>query len=156
MWLIVFPSIEIASLFYKHRELKAHRTFILKCENDFISNHASDPFGNLTDTSGSCALIAMITQDRKIIFVNIGDSRALLLSSEYKVFFATEDHKPNSPSEQMRIIKAGGCIYQNQMNSQERTISSFSRATERVADNWRCGDQRRKIRRKKRNNNTNS
>ena len=43
---------------------------ILKCENDFISNHASDTFGNL---SGSCALIAMITQDRKIIFVNIGD-----------------------------------------------------------------------------------
>lgn len=86
---------------------------ILKCENDFISNHASDTFGNL---SGSCALIAMITQDRKIIFVNIGDSRALLLASEYKILFATEDHKQNSPSEQMRIIKAGGSTNQNQMN----------------------------------------
>ena len=58
----------------------------------------------------------MITQERKIIFVNIGDSRALLLSSDHKVLFATEDHKPNSPTEHLRIIKAGGSIYQNQMN----------------------------------------
>ena len=89
---------------------------IMKCENDFISKHSTDNFGNLTDTSGSCVLIAMITQERKIIFVNIGDSRALLLSSDHKVLFATEDHKPNSPTEHLRIIKAGGSIYQNQMN----------------------------------------
>ena len=52
----------------------------------------------------------------KNIFVNIGDSRALLLSSDHKVLFATEDHKPNSPTEHLRFIKAGGSIYQNQMN----------------------------------------
>lgn len=125
----------------------------MKCENDFISKHSTDNFGNLTDTSGSCVLIAMITQERKIIFVNIGDSRALLLSSDHKVLFATEDHKPNSPTEHLRIIKAGGSIYQNQMNY-EFVQNGEILKSERVAYNRRCGDKRRKIRRKKRNYNT--
>lgn len=89
---------------------------ILRCENDYLSKIAVDQKGSIVDKSGSCAVIVIITQEKKIIFINIGDSRAILISSDNQIIFATEDHKPNSPKELERIVRAGGSIYQNVMS----------------------------------------
>lgn len=89
---------------------------ILRCENDYLSKIAVDEKGAILDKSGSCAVIVIITQEKKLIFINIGDSRAILISSDNEILFATEDHKPNSPREHERIIRAGGSIYQNAMS----------------------------------------
>ena len=91
---------------------------ILRCEDDFMTKVAINQKGGIVDKSGSCAIIALVTEAREIIFINIGDSRGLLISSDYKVIYTTEDHKPNEKKEHERITKAGGSIYQNPMTYQ--------------------------------------
>jgi serine/threonine protein phosphatase PrpC len=45
---------------------------------------------------------------------NVGDSRSCLSSNVgEKVFYLSTDHKPNEPSEEERIIKNGGKVYQS-------------------------------------------
>ena len=44
---------------------------------------------------------------------NTGDSRSILSrNSGEKIDQLTEDHKPNEKAEEIRIIKAGGKVYQ--------------------------------------------
>jgi protein phosphatase PTC2/3 len=73
---------------------------------------AEEEWKKTGDNSGSCALVLFIYQD--VCYVaNLGDSRAILTSENNKKFYQiTKDHKPSNPSEQERIIKAGGKIYQ--------------------------------------------
>jgi protein phosphatase 2C family protein 2/3 len=85
---------------------------IYQSENDFLSNYAVDINNNLKDTSGSCGVMAMI-KNNKLIIANIGDSRIVLFKNG-KLFFETEDHKPNSEKEKERIKNSGGQIYQSQ------------------------------------------
>ena len=81
-------------------------------ENIFLNEIALDKSGFENDHSGSCAIMALINKN-KLIIANIGDSR-LVLFKKKSLFFVTEDHKPNSPKEKIRIEKAGGNIYQTQ------------------------------------------
>jgi len=81
-----------------------------RLETDFHKKFNSDE-KNPRDVSGSCALIALIV-DNKIYLANIGDSRAILsLENGTKYRPITIDHKPNNPKEYERIIKAGGKVY---------------------------------------------
>ena len=91
---------------------------ILRCEDDFMTKVAINQKGGIIDKSGSCAIIALVTEAREIIFINIGDSRGLLISSDFNVLYTTEDHKPNEKKEHERITRAGGSIYQNPMTCQ--------------------------------------
>ena len=84
---------------------------IYKAENEFLNNYALDKEENVKDVSGSCGIMAIIKQN-KLIIANIGDSRILLFKNG-KLFFETEDHKPNSEKEKERIINSGGQIYQS-------------------------------------------
>ena len=79
-------------------------------EENYIKNEALNEKGELKDPSGSCGIIALIQQN-KLIIGNVGDSR-LVIFKKSSLFFCTEDHKPGSPSEKLRIEKAGGTIYQ--------------------------------------------
>jgi serine/threonine protein phosphatase PrpC len=79
-------------------------------EEKFKVEQALNEKGEISDSSGSCGVMAMI-QNNKIIIANVGDSR-LVLFKNGKVFFATEDHKPNTETEKKRIKNAGGEIYQ--------------------------------------------
>ena len=79
-------------------------------EEKFKVERAFNEKGEINDSSGSCGIMAMI-QDNKIIIANVGDSR-LVLFKNCNVFFATEDHKPNTETEKKRIKNAGGEIYQ--------------------------------------------
>lgn len=85
---------------------------IYQSENEFLANYAVDINNNLKDTSGSCGIMAMIKQN-KLIIGNIGDSRIIIFKNG-KLFFETEDHKPNSEKEKERIKNSGGQIYQSQ------------------------------------------
>ena len=79
-------------------------------EEKFKVEQALKENGELNDSSGSCGIMAMI-QGNKCIIANVGDSR-LVLFKNGKLFFATEDHKPNTETEKRRIKLAGGEIYQ--------------------------------------------
>ena len=85
---------------------------IYQSEKEFLSNYAVDINNSLKDSSGSCGVMAMIKQN-KLIIANIGDSRIVLFKNG-KIFFETEDHKPNSEKEKERIKNSGGQIYQSQ------------------------------------------
>ena len=53
----------------------------------------------------------VLIQKNKLIIANVGDSRLVLFKNN-SIFFSTEDHKPGSPSEKIRIEKGGGMVYQ--------------------------------------------
>ena len=98
-----------------HNNIKEFSTSGIKqaiqiTEEKFKIEQALKENGELNDSSGSCGIMAMI-QGNKCIIANVGDSR-LVLFKKGKVFFATEDHKPNTETEKRRIKLAGGEIYQ--------------------------------------------
>ena len=98
-----------------HNNIKEFSTSGIKqaiqiTEEKFKIEQALKENGELNDSSGSCGIMAMI-QGNKCIIANVGDSR-LVLFKKGKVFFATEEHKPNTETEKRRIKLAGGEIYQ--------------------------------------------
>ena len=84
---------------------------INESENLFLTKKAVDGNNNLFDSSGSCGIIAII-KNNQLIISNTGDSRIVIYKNG-KIFFVTEDHKPNSEKEKERIKSAGGQIYQS-------------------------------------------
>lgn len=75
------------------------------------NNNDSLPQIGLIDKSGSCAIITLILDD--IVYVaNVGDSRAIMSADRgKKIYCLSKDHKPNEPSENIRIVDNGGRIY---------------------------------------------
>jgi len=45
----------------------------------------------------------------RAVFCNVGDSRAIVISGN-EIVFSTVDHKPTTPSEKDRIVRAGGFV----------------------------------------------
>ncbi len=52
---------------------------------------------HLDDRSGSTAICCLIDPER-IYFLNVGDSRAILVSTDGRILLATKDHKPSKIS----------------------------------------------------------
>ncbi|CAF0790251.1 unnamed protein product [Didymodactylos carnosus] len=67
------------------------------------------------DKSGSTAISCLIDPER-IYFLNVGDSRAILVSTDGRILMATKDHKPNDPTERQRITEAGGTVLIQRVN----------------------------------------
>ena len=68
--------------------------------------------GKIIETSGSCALILLIVEN-KIYVANVGDSRCLISMQNGLIRRdVTRDHKPNYPYEKERILANGGNVYQ--------------------------------------------
>ena len=81
-----------------------------KLEDEFYEKNKQKPKDQI-DNSGSCALVAIMTEN-KIYIGNIGDSRAIMsLNNGTKVKQLTIDHKPNNLKEFERITKNGGKVY---------------------------------------------
>ena len=81
-----------------------------KIEEDIFQLNKNKSINEI-DRTGSCALIAIIT-DTKIYIANLGDSRAIMsINQGSKAIQLTVDHKPNNLKEYERVIKAGGKIY---------------------------------------------
>ena len=94
---------------------KAIKSGILNAEQDFLNNYAlSENKEEIIDKSGSCAIILLMV-DTNVYIANVGDSRCLIsMNNGNKYLEVTQDHKPNSPKEIIRIKKNGGNIYQSQ------------------------------------------
>ena len=88
---------------------------IEKAEYEFLNNYAlSLNKEEINDRSGSCVLILLIV-DTNIYIANVGDSRCLLsMDNGKKYIVVTNDHKPNSSNELIRIKNNGGNVYQSQ------------------------------------------
>lgn len=81
-----------------------------KVEEAFFKTQSYDNLEEL-DKSGSCALVAIIF-DNKLYIANIGDSRAILsINGGTKVKQLTVDHKPDNIKEFERALKSGSKIY---------------------------------------------
>ena len=81
-----------------------------KCESEFLKKNDGKDISEM-DTSGSCALVTIIF-DNRIYIGNIGDSRAILSSNNGKTIkILTTDHKPDNLKEYERAIKNGSQIY---------------------------------------------
>jgi len=63
-------------------------------------------------TGGTTVNLVIVT-DEKLIFVNVGDTKSLLTRNN-EVIFESNDHKPENPTEQDRIISTGGFIKNGQ------------------------------------------
>lgn len=63
-----------------------------------------------------CTAVVCIVRPDVIVVANAGDSRAVL-SRRRQAVPLSEDHKPNSPGEKMRIQKAGGVVERQQVGA---------------------------------------
>ena len=96
-----------------------------KIEEDFFKQKCSYNLEE-SDKSGSCALIAVIF-DNKIYIANIGDSRAIMsMNGGVKIKQLTTDHKPENIKEYERAIKNGSKIYLDDNDEVDRDISKLN------------------------------
>ena len=95
-----------------------------KIEEEFFKQKCSGTL-DASDRSGSCALVALIFEN-KIYIANIGDSRAIMSSNGgVKIKALTNDHKPNNPKEFERAIKNGSKVYADDNDETDRDISKL-------------------------------
>ena len=81
-----------------------------KIEEEFFKLKCKDTLEE-SDKSGSCALVAIIIEN-KLYIANIGDSRAIMsMNGGTKIKQLTVDHKPDNLKEFERAIKNGSKIY---------------------------------------------
>ena len=96
-----------------------------KIEEEFFKQKCSDDLEQ-SDKSGSCALIAVIF-DNKIYIANIGDSRAIMsMNGGTKIKQLTVDHKPENIKEYERAVKTGSKIYLDDTDEVDRDISKLN------------------------------
>ena len=96
----------------------------IHAEKIFLKN-----YGGRGDTSGSCAIIILIIENR-VYIANVGDSRAVLSAKNgTKFYMLSKDHRPGEESEYKRILEAGGKIYKTEYeyekNNDNKSISSL-------------------------------
>lgn len=78
------------------------------------------------DQAGTTACVLLVTKD-KIYCANSGDSRAVLCSSD-KAVALSEDHKPQHPAEEKRILASGHCVDDDRVDGNlalSRAIGDF-------------------------------
>jgi len=86
----------------------AYFKFDNECRDENRSQHPDD-------RSGSTAISCLIDPER-VYFLNVGDSRGILVSTAGRVLLATKDHKPNDQNERQRIQEAGGTVLIQRVN----------------------------------------
>jgi len=95
------------------------------------SGKGSDPL-LIRDQSGCTAIVALVAPNF-IMFINAGDSRAIVVNSG-KVQFGTKDHKPTDEIEERRILNAGGKVQNGRVDADlavSRAFGDFSFKTNR-------------------------
>ena len=93
-------------------------------EEEFFKLKCKDTLEE-SDKSGSCALVAVIF-DNKIYIANIGDSRAIMSINEgTKIKQLTVDHKPDNLIEFERAMKNGSKIYLDDNDDPDRDVSQI-------------------------------
>lgn len=103
---------------YKTALIKGYKKLDKKLEK--LSNLKN----NFANSCGSTAVSVLIDK-HSLYLSNLGDSRALLCSSEGKVIFATEDHKPINASEMKRIYDNDGFVMNRRVNGDLAVSRAF-------------------------------
>ena len=67
------------------------------------------------ESSGSTAVVALVTPSYELIAANVGDSR-IVLSSKGEAIPLSMDHKPTVAAEMARIRQAGGFVENGRVN----------------------------------------
>jgi serine/threonine protein phosphatase PrpC len=73
------------------------------------------PYERSGSTSLICIVLGKVSNyvDNDFHIANVGDSRALLsYEGGSRVYLLSEDHRPDQDAERIRILQAGGQIYQ--------------------------------------------
>lgn len=76
-----------------------------------------------------------------LIICNIGDSRTLV-ARDGKILFATQDHKPQNPSERERIERCGGTVRMNRVDGDLAVSRAFG---DFVFKRWRDDLRNQKV-----------
>ena len=95
----IFKELHEVNLSNQNRVNSAINKAFLKLDKYFFDNEY---------TEGSTAVVAMVINS-KIYIINLGDSRCLLVKNG-KVLQATQDHKPNSFAELIRVKSTGSFV----------------------------------------------
>jgi serine/threonine protein phosphatase PrpC len=74
-----------------------------KIDSEFVQTCREDR------SSGTTATVVLVTSTH-VVCANVGDSRAILVSSNSPSKILSVDHRPNLQSERARIIECGGAI----------------------------------------------
>lgn len=61
-------------------------------------------------------LVAALLRRNDVVFVNVGDSRAVMFGPDGAVIYETTDHKPTHPVETARIKAAGSVVIDKRLN----------------------------------------
>ncbi|KAJ0747092.1 putative protein-serine/threonine phosphatase transcription factor DBP family [Helianthus annuus] len=86
-------------------------------QNAYVkADHAFADNASLDISSGTTVLTALVF-GRMMVVANAGDCRAVL-GKRGRAIELSKDHKPNSPSERLRIEQLGGAIYDGYLNGQ--------------------------------------
>lgn len=91
---------------------------LLRAEKECIESNFKESSSDIdrfikTDFSGTTAVICIIRDDN-LLTLNVGDSRAIIVTEvgdDFTVTELTRDHKPSIPEEKERILKAGGRVF---------------------------------------------
>lgn len=95
--------------------------------NNDSSNTTRTRSGSNSSTSTSTSTSSR--QRYKVLFVHVGDSRAILIESNGDVSGVTTDHKPDNPTEQQRITSANGSVSVGRVDGElamSRAIGDYS------------------------------
>ena len=100
------------SLIKKLEIIKNDKNKIISTINDFFIDidkifYNEWKLNKFLDDGSTANIIICI--DKDIYFVNLGDSRSLFFNND-KIIFSTQDHKPDNPNEQFRILKSGNTV----------------------------------------------
>ncbi|CAF4674199.1 unnamed protein product, partial [Rotaria sp. Silwood1] len=95
-----------------HKFEEAIKDAYFKFDNEWREENRTN---NPDDKSGSTAISCLIDTER-VYFLNVGDSRAILVSNEGRILLATKDHKPSDLVERQRIQEAGGTVLIQRVN----------------------------------------
>lgn len=115
-------------IFNQLKQDKLENSISKSCRNADNSFNSLIEKGNFKDKSGSCAtgllmigkylffelLYSKLTLflDEKLVFINIGDSRSIVLRNDLNdVHACTTDHKPRNIEEMNRVFTKGGYLY---------------------------------------------
>jgi serine/threonine protein phosphatase PrpC len=108
-------DIEVIYEFFKKSDFQKIIDIFLEIDKEIIGQKKFDI--NLSGTT--CVLVIQL--GNHLICSNIGDSRAILIYDEDKIFELSHDSKPNVPEEKKRINMMGGVVDQVKDEDGEKT-----------------------------------
>lgn len=105
-------------------------SILLQVDEDFLATGNDDGaalcivLGQPWDTERDEAIVGPLDQIStenphlaiKLVSVNVGDSRAMVIRKSGEFVAITEDHKPNDEKERARIVNAGGFVQSNRVD----------------------------------------